>query len=479
MATSGTISSLGIGSGLNLSDLLDNLTTAEKTRLTPITKAQSSYSAQLTAYGTLQSAVQTFADAATALASPDAYGATTATSSNTSAFNVTTTTGAAAGKYSVSVTQLAASQALISASQTSNTAALGTTTTGNSRTLTISQGDGSKPLSINLTDDQTSLTGVRDAINKAGGGVTASIVKVSDSNYKLVLSSNNTGTDSEMTVAVTGDDQLNNIIGYNSSTATGAMTQKTAATNAQLTFNGIDLERQSNSISDIQDGITLNLTDTTASAATLTITKNTNTATTAINTFVTAYNALQDTFASLTKFTATATNSDSSDSSNGALLGDSTLRTIQTQLKSALGGANGTGSISTLASIGITTDPTTGKLTVDSTKLNTALTTNTGAVQAMMVGDGKTTGVMTNISKLNGTFLNTTTGTIANAETSVNNTLKNLTKQYNAVNDSITATIDRYKTQFTALDVAMTKLNSTSTYLTQQFATTSSSSLGQ
>jgi flagellar hook-associated protein 2 len=476
MATSGTISSLGIGSGLQLSDLLDNLTTAEKKRLTPITAAQTSYSAKLTAYGTLQSALQTFADASTALSSTNTYGATTASSSNTSAFSVTTGTGAAAGKYSVSVTQLASAQSLVSATQSSNKTALGATTTDNTRTLTISQGDGSKPLSIKLTDDQTSLTGVRDAINKAGGGVTASIVKVDDSSYKLVLSANNTGTNSEMTVSVTGDDQLNNIIGYNSSTGTGAMTENATAGNAKLTFNGIDLERQSNTISDAQDGITLNLTGTTTTAATLTVAKDTSTATTAVQTFVDAYNKLQDTFSSLTKFTATSTNSDTADSTNGALLGDSALRTIQTRLKAAITGVSGSGSVSSLQSIGITTDPDTGKLEVDSTKLSTALTTNPNAVQTMMVGDGKTTGVMTNISNLNSGFLKTGTGTIANAQTAVNTTLKSLTEQYNKVNTSINDTIARYKTQFTALDVSIQKLNSTADYLTQQFEAMSSSS---
>jgi flagellar hook-associated protein 2 len=471
-----TISSLGIGSGLDLNTLLANLTTAEKTRLTPISTAQTSYSAKLTAYGTLKSSLQAFADASNALASTNTYGATTATSSNTTAFSASTSAGASAGKYSVSVTQLATAQSLVSGSKADTSTAMGATTDANSRTLTISQGDGSKPLNINLTDDQTSMTGVRDAINKAGGGVTASIVKITDSSFKLVLSANNTGTNSEMTVSVTGDDTLNNIIGYDSSTSTGAMTQNSTAANAQLTFNGIALERQSNTISDAQDGITLNLTGTTTSAASLTVAKNTSTATTAIQTFVDAYNKLQDTYTSLTKFTETTTNSDAQDSTNGALLGDSALRTIQTRLKSAVGGASGSGSITALSNIGITTDPNTGKLVIDNTKLSTALTDNTSAVQTMMVGDGKTTGVMTNINNLNSNFLNDSTGTIATAENSVTATLKTLTTQYNKVNDSINATIARYKTQFTALDVAIQKLNSTADYLTKQFDAMSTSS---
>jgi flagellar hook-associated protein 2 len=83
---------------------------------------------------------------------------------------------------------------------------------------------------------------------------------------------------------------------------------------------------------------------------------------------------------------------------------------------------------------------------------------------------------MTNITNLNSGFLNASTGTIANAETAVNATLKTLTTQYNKVNDSINTTIARYKTQFTALDVAIQKLNSTADYLTKQFDAMSTSS---
>lgn len=472
-----TVSSLGIGSGLDLNTLLANLTTAEKARLTPINTAQSSYSAKLTAYGTLKSSLQTFADASKALASSSLYSATKATSSNTSAFTAKTGDGAAAGSYSINVTQLAQSQSLVSGTKTSSTTALGSVT-GTTRTLTIAQADGSKSLNISLTDDQTSLTGVRDAINKAGGGVTASLLKVSDSSYQLIVTSNNTGTDSEITMSVTGDDTLNSAIGYTEGSNSNGMTQNVEAKNAQLTVNNIALERQSNTITDAPEGITLNLLATTTSAASLNVTKDTSSATTAIKAFVDAYNALQDTYSSLTKFTATDTDSDTQDTTNGALLGDSALRTIQTRLKSAVTGASGSGTISSLSNIGITTDPDTGKLEIDSDKLSTALTNNSSAVSAMMVGDGKTTGVMTKISSLNTGFLDDDTGTIANAETAVNATLKTLTTQYNKVNDSINTTIARYKTQFTALDVAIQKLNSTADYLTKQFdaMTTSSSS---
>lgn len=182
-----TVSSLGIGSGLDLSTLLDNLTTAEKARLTPITTAQTSYSAKLTAYGTLQSSLQTFADATSALNSADVYASTTATSSNTSAFTATTAAGAASGKYTVNVTQLAQAQVLVSGTATDSSSALGETSTSGTRTLSITQGDG-KPVTISLTDAQTSLAGMRDAINGADAGVTASILKVSDGSLTVAIS---------------------------------------------------------------------------------------------------------------------------------------------------------------------------------------------------------------------------------------------------------------------------------------------------
>ena len=475
MATSGTISSLGIGSGLQLSDLLDNLTTAEKARLTPITTAQTSYSAKLTAYGTLQSSLQAFADATSALNSADVYASTTATSNNTSAFTATTAAGAAAGKYTVNVTQLAQAQVLVSGTATDSKTALGETSTSGTRTLSITQGDG-KPVTISLTDAQTSLAGMRDAINGADAGVTASILKVSDGSYQLIVSADDTGTDSQMTLSVTGDDTLNAFIGYDSASNTGGMTQNVEAKNAQLSVNGISLERQSNEVTDAPEGITLNLLATTDSAATLTVKKDTSDASTKIQAFVTAYNALQSTFTNLTKYTAVDSNTDTQDTSNGALLGDSALRTIQTKLKTAVTSAFNSNGISSLASIGITTDPDTGNLEVDSDKLDTALANSTSDVKTMLLGDGKTTGVITKINNLNVSFLDSDTGAIATAKTAVNTTLKSLTEQYNKVNDSITATIARYKTQFTALDVSIQKLNSTADYLTQQFEAMSSSS---
>ena len=467
-----TISTLGIGSGLDLSSILDSLQTAEKTALTPISTQQTAYTAKLSAYATLKSSLTTFQTANTKLNSADLFTATTATSSS-SAFSATTSGTTVAGKYAITVSQLAQAQVLTSAVQSSNTAALGDSSVS-SRSLAITLKDGTSK-SVTLTSDQTSLTGMRDAINNADAGVTATVIKVSDGSYRLSVSANESGSDNAVsTIAVTGDNTLQGIVGYDASASSNAMTQSVPAQNAKLTVNNVDIENSSNKISDALEGITLNLTAVTTGDQSLTITKDSSKASSALSSWVDAYNTLLDQFNTLTKYTKVDTNTTSQDSSNGALLGDSTLRTIQTQLKSMLTNAQSSSTYKSLSQIGITSDPTTGSLKLDSTKLSAALDKDAAGVKEMIVGDGKT-GIAAKIdSKL--TDWLATKGIVQAATDGVSKTLNNLTTLYNTTSDRIDADIARYKTQFTQLDLAISKLNSTSTYLTQQFDTSSSSS---
>jgi len=469
-----SISSLGIGSGLPLDTLLTNLTTAEKGRLKPISAQQSAYTAKLSAYGSLKSALTTFQTANSAINSNAIFQSTTATSSATSAFTATTAADAAAGKYTVNVIQLAQAQSLLSAKVGSSTNNIGTEGAG-TRTLTISQPGQTKPLEIQLTDAQSNLTGIRDAINNADGNVKASIIKVDDTNYQLVVTSSDTGEKNAMTLSVSGDDQLQNFLGYDAIASSNGMTQTVNAQNALLSVNGVDIERDSNTINDAPQGVTLTLLAKTTETQTLTVAKDNAKASSAIKAWVDAYNALQDSFSKLTAYTAVDAGSDGQDSSNGALLGDSTLRTIQTQLKSQLTNASSSSTYKSLSQIGITSNPTTGKLELDSNKLSTALSTDSKGVMAMINGDGKTSGISTTINNSVTGYL-ASNGILASATNGVSNTLKSLTAQYNKTNDSINDAITRYKAQFTQLDVMMTRLNSTSSYLTSQFSQSNNAS---
>ncbi|MEZ2600889.1 flagellar filament capping protein FliD [Kluyvera intermedia] len=463
-----SISSLGIGSGLKLGDILDSLTAAEKATLTPITKQQSSYTAKLSGYGTMKSALEAFQTANTALSKADLFTATSTTSSST-AFSATTTGNAIAGKYTISVTQLAQAQTLTSnTTQKDSKAAIAT---GDS-VLTIQQGGDKKPVTIDISAANSSLTGIRDAINNAKAGVSASVINVGNGEYRLSITSNDTGKDNAMTLSVSGDEALKSFMGYDGTS--GGMKESVNAQNAKLTVNNVAIENSSNTISDALEDITLNLNDVTSGNQTLTITQDTTKAQTAVKAWVTAYNALQDTFSSLTKYTSVDPGSDEQSTSNGALIGDSTLRTIQTQLKSVLSNSLSSSSYKTLAQIGVTSDPSTGQLEVDDDKLAAALKKDSAGVGTLIVGDGKKTGITTAIGS-NLTSWLSTTGIIQAAKDGVSKTLNKLTKDYNTASDLIDQKVARYKAQFTQLDVLMSSLNNTSSYLTQQFESTSSS----
>lgn len=466
-----SFTSLGVGSNLPLDTLLTNLTTAEKKRLTPITQQQSSNTARLTAFGTLKSSLEKFQTANTALNDAALFTSTTAVSSSTD-LTVSTTAGAAAGIYKISVSQLAQAQSIRTTTPVTDSKAI----QGNSnseRTLVIKQDGKDKPLEIKLTSEQTSLEGLRDAINNADGGVSASIVKVKDNDYQLVLTSSETGLENQMSVSVQGDDKLNQFISFNNPDVTGNnVEQIVEAQDAKLSVNGINIERSSNTITDAPQGITLNLTKV-VDDVTITVNKSDEKSTSAIKAWVEAYNSLVDTIGSLTKYTAVDPGAEKQDTSNGALLGDSTVRTIQTGIRGQFSASANSGNFQTLSQIGITQDGTTGKLKIDDDKLKKALSEHSVDVQQLLVGDGKETGITTKIAGLVKGYL-ADDGIIDSAQDSINSTLKKLTKQYLSVSASIDDTIARYQAQFTQLDTMMSKLNNTSTYLTQQFEAMSS-----
>ncbi|MCZ9078587.1 flagellar filament capping protein FliD [Escherichia albertii] len=463
-----SISSLGVGSGLDLSSILDSLTAAQKATLTPISNQQSSFTAKLSAYSTLKSALTTFQTANTALSKADLFSATSTTSSTT-AFSAITAGNAIAGKYTISVTHLAQAQTLTTSTTRDDTK---TAIAASDSKLTIQQGGNKDPITIDISAANSSLSAIRDAINNAKAGVSASIINVGNSEYRLSVTSNDTGLDNAMTLSVSGDDTLQSFMSYGANS--NGMEVSVVAQNAQLTVNNVAIENSSNTISDALENITLNLNDVTTGNQTLTITQDTAKAQSAIKDWVNAYNSLIDNFSSLTKYTAVDAGSDSQSSGNGALPGDSTLRTIQTQLKSMLSNTVSSSNYKTLAQMGITTDPSDGKLELDADKLTAALKKNASGVGALIVGDGKKTGITTTIGA-NLTSWLSTTGIIKAATDGVSKTLNKLTKDYNAASDRIDAQVARYKEQFTQLDVLMTSLNSTSSYLTQQFENNSSS----
>jgi len=195
--SSATISSMGVGSGLDANAIVTKLVALERQPITNLQTQADKLQTKISAYGQIQSAVSTFRDAAQKLANPDVWASTIATSADSSAVSFTTSSGAATGSYSMKVTSLAASQSVVT-----KTALASSTATLGSGSLSIELGSwseagafsakaGSSATSITIAATDT-LEGIRDKINSAGAGVKASIINDS-SGARLVMSSSSTG----------------------------------------------------------------------------------------------------------------------------------------------------------------------------------------------------------------------------------------------------------------------------------------------
>jgi flagellar hook-associated protein 2 len=236
------------------------------------------------------------------------------------------------------------------------------------------------------TKDQT-LQGIRDAINNAAIGVTATIVSDgSSSPYHLVITSNSTGAKSSMKISVDGTDGgtansgIASLLSYDPG-GTQGLTQTSGAQDTKLTMNGIAITSPDTSVDNVVQGVTLNLVGT--GSSTLNVAADTSTVTTAINSFVTAYNTLNSTIAGLTAYDATT-------STGGVLQGDATVRAIQTQLRRTLtGSVQGLDSnLTNLTQVGLSFADD-GSMTIDTTKLNTAITSNFSDIAGLFASAGK------------------------------------------------------------------------------------------
>ncbi|WP_445493799.1 flagellar filament capping protein FliD [Photorhabdus sp. SF281] len=473
-----SISSLGAGSGMDLGSILDKLQAAEQKRLEPLTQQQTSYKGKLTAFGTLKGSLEKLETASESLKKFDKLNTTTASEKH-EAFTATTDSKASPGNYSIEVKQLAQSQALktkeVDDLKTQMGAPLGE---GKTRTITITQPGEKKPMQIKLTDTQTSILELRDAINKQEGNVNASIIKAKDGENYLVLTAKKAGTKSIMTIKVEGDDKLAQFLNYTPGTdggkGTGGLTQTVEAKNALLKVNDIPIERQTNHITDAPEGVKLDLKKTTHDKdkpgehkpELLVVSRDIEPTKEAIKNWVDAYNELQTTFDSLTKFKPVKQGEEPS-KDNGALLGDSTLRGIQNQLRSQVFSFQAANDISTLNKLGIK-QKLDGKLEIDNEKLEKILKEKPANVKAFFMGDGKETGFATQTHKLLKGALDSHEGTLVTATNGINKRLKTLEKQVDRTQSNINETIERYKHQFSQLDKMVTSLKQTSNFLLQQ-----------
>lgn len=445
--TTGLLTSLGVGSGLDVASLVDKLVAAKKApQQDQITNQAGAANTQLSALGQISAALSALQSAMAPLTDGSAFASRTVTSGDTTVLGAGSDGTAVNGNYNIVISKLASSLKASSGAFASSSTAVGTGTL----TLTVA----GKSMSLTLGSTNNSLAAVRDAINKATNnpGVSATIVTGSDGAH-LVLSSTQTGAANGFKVSSSGGDGGLAALNYDVAASSGnALSVINAASDANYTIDGLPANSASNTVSTAINGLTLNLIK--VGSSTLSVSNDSSKATNALTNLVSTYNSFVGIYQNLTKYDATS-------GTAGAMIGDATLNSINSTLSSIVGGtANG----ATLSSIGISLQVD-GTLKLDSGTLATALSDGGKTVGNLFAGTG---GFAAKLNTPLSTWVGDS-GLLAGRTTSLSQQLTDLSNQQTLLNSRMDDLTARYQAQFTALDTLMSKLNSTSSYLTQQF----------
>lgn len=438
-----SITSLGVGSGLDLTGLLDQLEKAERGKLEPLVRQQRSYEAKISAFGRLEGALSAFRVAAQGVAEVEAFtGVKVSTSGDV--LSASGTDEAQPGTYQVTVHDRAEAYSIATQGVADSTVELG------AGTLTLTQQNG-EVMEINVAAAESSLEAVRDAINAADGGIAASIVNDgSGSPYRLVLAARDTGTEATISqVDFTGD--LAASLSLDGTT-------EVSARDASLTVNGIAISSQSNTVEGAIQGVTLNLAE--VGTQSLSVARDDKASKSAVKSFVEAYNKLETTIDSLTSY-------DSESGNSGALLGNSTLRSVEARLRSAMQSVLPGDGLSRLQDLGISLQKD-GSLELDEDALDGLLASRNADVAAFFAGDGDDAGFAGRVDGMLEGILSAR-GLLSTATGGLETSIESLGRRYEQVERSIGQTMERYRTQFSKLDSMIATMNSTSQYLTQQF----------
>lgn len=380
------ISSPGIGSNLDVNGIVSQLMALEQRPLATLAREEASYQAKLSAYGTLSGVLGQFQSALQALATPQKFQGLAASVADSGVMSASAGSSAVPASYAVEVLALAAQHKLHSSAFSSTTDVIG------SGTITIQYGtynSGANSFTLNSAKAAQSLTigaanntlsGVRDAINAAGIGVSATIVNDGTGN-RLMLTSKDPGAANSLRITVADADLTPtdtaglSRLAYDPTLTAGSgknLTQALAAQDASLKVDGILVTKSSNIVTDAIDGVTLNLTKASASgvATTLSVSRDQSSILASVGAFVSAYNSLNKTINDLTSYNAQT-------KKGATLIGDGSVLRIQNGIRGLLGApvAGLSGALRTLSDIGVAFQKD-GSLKLDSAKLQGAISNN-------------------------------------------------------------------------------------------------------
>jgi flagellar hook-associated protein 2 len=435
-----------------------------------------SYETKISSFGTISGLVSSFQTAVKALNT--SISANSVTSADGTIVTGSAGSTAVPGTYALEVSYLAQSQNLVAAGQTSSTAAIGngtaTTVTFDFGTIsggTLTSGtysgatftsNGSGATSITIDGTNNTLEGIRDAINAANFGVTATIVNDGSATpYRLALTSTSSGVSNSIKITTSGGDgTIGNLLGYNPAGVQN-LNQTVAAQNASFTVNGIAISKTSNTVSDAIQGVTFTLGKQTTGPVNLTVAHDTSAINTAASSFVEAYNALYNQLKTRSAY-------GTSTSQAPALAGDGTVRIMMSQLHGIFNTAATGGTLAYLTEVGISANAS-GQLTFTSSKLSSAIATDFADVTNLFTS---TSGFATRLDDW-ATSVLSAGGLIDSRTTSLNTSIKDFNDQISKLEVRMAALQRLYTAQYSNLNMLLSSMDATSTYLNQQFAKSS------
>ena len=471
-----TISSPGIGSGLDINSIITQLVAVERVPLTQLQTQATALQTKLSTYGKVQAAISALRDAASALTRADTWTKTTGTSSDPSAVSVTTSAATKPGNYSLQVSQLAAAQSNASATFASADALVGEGTlhielgTWGASQKSFTPKDGVKAMDIAMGPPAQSLAQLRDKINASSAGVTASVLTDSTGS-RLVLRSTLSGAPNAFRVSVTDSDGNNSdalglsALAFDPSAGILTMAQALAAANASASLDNLPIGSDSNTLSNVLDGMTLTLNKVTSSPVQLSAAQDTPAIRKSVDAFATAYNDLNKLLAEQTKFSGI-------DKNTSALQGDSAAVAIRSQMRNMLGLSSGASTMFTrLSEIGFDVKQD-GSITVNETKMSNALA-NADETRKLF-GNSDTlvpanNGIATQIRAMADQLLGID-GTISQRSEGLRKRIDLNQDRQEQLSDRLAMVEKRLRAQYTALDRQMGQLSALSGYVTQQIA---------
>jgi flagellar hook-associated protein 2 len=435
----GTISFGGVGSGMDTEGIVTGLVSASSSTLNALKNRAKQADSAVSTLSSISSYLSTLKKAVDGLASVRDIGSYKATSSN-AAIAVSANGTALPGAYNVEIISRAQEQRNYSGTFSSATGSLGAT-----GTLDIQVGTGTNyQIALDGTDTLDSLA---TKINASGARVSASVF-YDGSEYRLQVRGLDTGSANALTFGGNGANLLSlNIPG----------SKYQSAQNAQVKIDDIPVSSPTNQIVGAIQGVTLALTDKTASSASITVESDPQALETKLKAVVDAYNSVISKIHEAAGFGANK-------GSNPALSGDSSLRSITSRMSSAvLAEVSGGGTYKTLSSLGmsLTRD---GKLSLDSTKLNKALTTDSASVAAVLAGPASGNGVMDVLSGVVENFTQAN-GTLTARKESLETRAKSLRSSADREQTRLDRYADSLRKQFTAMDSTVAGNNAQLSYL--------------